>query len=164
MRAILSLLIILAPMAQSAMAEETYADPKALVQAIYDGYKPGAAKGDPTVHYSERLKGIAQLAADTGTGATPALSSELEPVADPNFNPFLPDDNALLFDLVISEPMRLDDRAVVTVTYHNFDQPRLLSVSLVEESGIWKVDDVASLGSEVPWLLSWALAADPYAM
>ena len=35
---------------------------------------------------------------------------------------------------------------------------------LVEEDGTWKVDDVASMGSDVPWLLSWALAADPYAM
>lgn len=160
--AILSLLIILAPMAP-AMADETYSDPKALVQAIYDGYKPGAAKSDPTVHYSERLKGIAQLARDNAQ-VTPARGNELEPVADPAFNPFLPDDNALLFDLVISEPVKLDGRAVITVTYHNFDQPRLLSVSLVDENGSWKVDDVASLGSDVPWLLSWALAADPYAM
>jgi len=161
--AILSLLIILAPVAP-AMAAETYSDPKALVQAIYDGYKPGAAKGDPTIYYSERLKGIAQLAEENAHVTPTAMESELDPVADPAFNPFLPDDNALLFDLVISEPVKLDGRAVVTVTYHNFHQPRLLTVSLVDENGSWKVDDVASFGSDVPWLLSWALAADPYAM
>lgn len=160
--AILSLLIILVPMAPT-IAAETYSDPKALVQAIYDGYKPGAARNDPTVHYSERLKGVAQLARENAQ-LTPTRGSELEPVADPGFNPFVPDDNALLFDLAISEPVKLDGRAVITVTYHNFDQPRLLSVSLVDENGSWKVDDVASLGSDVPWLLSWALAADPYAM
>jgi len=160
--AILFLLIILAPMAP-AMAAETYSDPKALVEAIYEGYKPGAVANDPSVHYSERLMGIAQLARDNAQ-VTQTKGSELEPVADPEFNPFLPDDNALLFDLAISEPMKLDGRAVITVTYHNFDQPRLLSVSLVEENGDWKVDDVASFGSDVPWLLSWALAADPYAM
>lgn len=161
-RVILAVLLVLAPLAP-AVAEETYSDPKALVQAIYDSYRPGAPKGDPTVHYSSRLKGIAALAEDTAR-VTSTSGTELDPVADPAFNPFLPDDSALLFDLSIGEPARLDRRAVVTVTYHNFDQPRLLAISLVEEDGGWKVDDVASMGSDVPWLLSWALAADPYAM
>lgn len=79
------------------------------------------------------------------------------------FNPFLPDDNALLFDLNIGEPVEMDNRAVVTVRYHNFDAPRLLSISLIKDGDDWKVDDVASLG-EQPWLLSWALMNDPYAM
>lgn len=161
-RAILALILLAMPLAP-AMAEETYSDPKALVQAIYDGYRPGVAHGDPTTHYSARLKGIAQLAEDN-SHFTKTAGSELDPVADPTFNPFLPDASALLFDLNIGEPARLDGRAVVTVTYHNFDQPRLLAISLVEEDGGWKVDDVASMGSDVPWLLSWALAADPYAM
>ena len=155
--AILALVLLAMPLAP-ALAAETYSDPKALVQAIYDGYRPGAPHGDPTVHYSARLKGIALLAEPKTAG------SELDPVADPTFNPFLPDASALLFDLSVGEPARLDGRAVVTVTYHNFDQPRLLAISLVEEDGSWKVDDVASMGSDVPWLLSWALAADPYAM
>ncbi|RYE60859.1 MAG: hypothetical protein EOP20_01345 [Hyphomicrobiales bacterium] len=161
-RVILALLLVLAPLVP-ATAEETYSDPKALVQAIYDAYRPGAPKGDPTAHYSSRLKGIVALAEDTAH-VTNTVGSELDPVADPTFNPFLPDDSALLFDLAVGEPARLDGRAVVTVTYHNFDQPRLLAISLVEEDGGWKVDDVASMGSDVPWLLSWALAADPYAM
>ena len=160
--AILALVLLAMPLAP-ALAAETYSDPKALVQAIYDGYRPGAPHGDPTVHYSARLKGIAQLAEESAH-VTKTAGSELDPVADPTFNPFLPDTNALLFDLRVGEPARLDGRAVVTVTYHNFDQPRLLAISLVEEDGSWKVDDVASMGSDVPWLLSWALAADPYAM
>ena len=160
--AILALVLLAMPLAP-ALATETYSDPKALVQAIYDGYRPGAPHGDPTVHYSARLKGIAQLA-EENAHFTKTAGSELDPVADPTFNPFLPDASALLFDLSIGEPARLDGRAVVTVTYHNFDQPRLLAISLVEEEGSWKVDDVASMGSDVPWLLSWALAADPYAM
>ena len=161
-RAILALALLLAPLAP-AFAADSYSDPKALVEAIYDGYRPGTSHGDPTQHYSARLKGIAQLA-EENAHFTRTAGSELAPVADPAFNPFLPDANALLFDLSVGEPARLDGRAVVTVTYHNFDQPRLLAISLVEEDGSWKVDDVASMGSDVPWLLSWALAADPYAM
>ncbi|MGV3575702.1 MAG: hypothetical protein ACO1O4_11290 [Devosia sp.] len=160
--AILALVLLAMPLAP-VLAAETYSDPKALVQAIYDDYRPGALQGDPTVHYSARLKGIAQLA-EENSNFTKTAGSDLDPVAEPTFNPFLPDASALLFDLNIGEPARLGDRAMVTVTYHNFDQPRLLAISLVEEEGSWKVDDVASMGSDVPWLLSWALAADPYAM
>lgn len=160
--AILALVLLAMPLAP-ALAAESYSDPKALVEAIYDGYRPGAPHGDPTVHYSARLKGIAQLA-EENAHFTKTAGSERDPVSDPTFNPFLPDASALLFDLSVGEPARLDGRAVVTVTYHNFDQPRLLAISLVEEDGGWKVDDVASMGSDVPWLLSWALAADPYAM
>lgn len=161
--AILALVLTL-PLLGPALAEDTFSDPKALVQAIYSAYQPGAHKGDPTAHYSARLKGIAQLAEDGAHVIGAAADANRDPVADPAFNPFLPDDNALLFDLSVGEPAMLDDRAVVTVTYHNFDQPRLLAISLVREDGNWKVDDVASMGSDVPWLLSWALAADPYAM
>lgn len=160
--AILALILLAMPLAP-ALAEESYSDPKSLVEAIYSGYRPGVPHGDPTVHYSARLKGIAKLA-EENSHFTRTAGSEMAPVADPAFNPFLPDTNALLFDLSVGEPARLDGRAVVTVTYHNFDQPRLLAISLVEEDGSWKVDDVASMGSDVPWLLSWALAADPYAM
>ena len=147
-----------------AIAEDSFSDSKALVQAIYDTYRPGTPSPDPTTHYSARLKGIALLA-EENAAATKSTEDPSQPsAADPTFNPFLPDKSALLFDLNIGEPARLDGRAVVTVTYHNFDQPRLLAVSLVEEDGTWKVDDVASMGSDVPWLLSWALAADPYTM
>ena len=68
---------------------------------------------------------------------------------------------ALLFDVAIGEPAILDDRAVVNVSYHNFDQPRLLSIAMVREDGGWRVDDVASMGNEDHWLLSWALTYDP---
>jgi hypothetical protein len=161
-RAILALLVLLAPLSP-AIAAETFSDPKALVQSIYDGYRPGALRGDPAEYYSERLKGIAELAQENAK-FTRTAGSEPAPAADPAFNPFLPDASALLFDLKVGDPAMLDDRAVITVTYHNFDQPRLLAISLVKEQDSWKVDDVASMGSDVPWLLSWALAADPYAM
>ena len=145
-------------------AQESFSDPKALVQSIYDGYRPGQLIGDPSIYYSKRLLAVFQLAQDNAAFIRASSGSHSDLANDPIFNPFLPDDSALLFDLTIGEPVILDDYAMVTVTYHNFDQPRLLTVSLVKEGESWKVDDVASLGAEVPWLLSWALTADPYAM
>ena len=67
-------------------------------------------------------------------------------------------------DLSIGEPVVMGDTATVTVSFHNFDQPTLLSLSLVKEAGGWKVDDVASLGGGQHWLLSWVLQYDPFSV
>ena len=50
---------------------------------------------------------------------------------------------------------------MINVSYHNFDQPRLLSIAMVREGDGWKVDDVTSMGKEEHGLLSWALTYDP---
>lgn len=148
---------------QGAVAEDRYTDPKALVEAIYAGYVPGAAKGDPTIYYSDQLKALAEEAAHHAVLVSDAAMAGQGFAPTLTFNPFLPDDNALLFDLVIGEPMIRNDRALVSVSYHNFDALNLLSIALVRVGDVWKVADVASLGAETPWLLSWALTSDPYA-
>ncbi|MEO8757917.1 MAG: hypothetical protein ABI398_09245 [Devosia sp.] len=143
-------------------------DPKALVTAIYTPYQtPGAAaEQDPAQYYSERLKGLvsgqAAKAVDdllsgegggAGTGdVAPALS----------FNPFIAAEHSLLMDLSIGEPVVMADKAIVTVSFHNFDQATLLSLSLVKDPNGWTVDDVASLGQGEHWLLSWLLQYDPF--
>ena len=66
-------------------------------------------------------------------------------------------------DVAVGEPTIIGDRAVINVSYHNFDHPRLLTIAMVRENGGWKVDNVASLGNELHWLLSWALTSDPLA-
>ncbi len=140
---------------------ELFSDPKALVSAIYALYQPGQAAADPSRYYSSKLAALIAARQERELGANPALAAvEVMPAAGP-FNPFLPDTNALLYDLVISEPTLLGDNAVITVSYHNFDQPRLLSIALVRENGGWTVDDVASIGHEDHWLLSWVLTYDP---
>jgi hypothetical protein len=58
----------------------------------------------------------------------------------------------------------IGDRALVTVGFHNFDQPTLLSLSLVREPDGWKVDDVTSTGGEEKWMLSWLLLYDPWGL
>ena len=150
---------MLLPMA-AGQAAEAFSDPKALVTAIFDDYGPGRTAGDPTAYYSPRLKAIFDQAVENKvfTDDNAMKGEQFTPAAV--FNPFLPDASALLFDLAIGEPTTLDDRSVVNVSYHNFDQPRLLSIAMVRENGNWLVDDVASLGKEDHWLLSWALTYD----
>ena len=164
MRALL-LAVALALMAAPAFA---FDDPKALVTAIYAPYQtPGAAANqDPAQYYSERLKGLvsghaAKAASDllsspnagTNTGdVAPALS----------FNPFIDAQHSLLMDLAVGEPIVIADKAMVSVSFHNFDQATLLSLSLVKDPDGWKVDDVASLGQGEHWLLSWLLQYDTF--
>lgn len=151
-------LALLVPVANAA---EVYADPRALVAAIYDDYHLGRTVADPSIYYSTRLRTIFEQAIENDVFASDAAMSGAEFTLDAVFNPFLPDLNALLFDVTIGEPAVLEDRAIVTVSYHNFDQPRLLAISMVKEGESWAVDDVSSMGKEDHWLLSWALTYDP---
>jgi hypothetical protein len=152
MRAILA--IFLALLATPAFA---YDDPKALVDAIYAPYTTlGAARDqDPAQYYSERLRGLIStnaMAATTGDAAPAKL----------DFNPFIGAQQALLRDLVIGAPILQKDKAMVTVSFSNFDHYNLLALSLVQDADGWKVDDVASLGEGENWLLSWLLQYDPF--
>ena len=151
---------LLAAMLTPGFAEE-FSDPKALATAIYDDYHLGRTVADPSVYYSTRLKAIFDQAIENDVFASDAAMSGSEFTIDAVFNPFLPDLNALLFDVTIGEPAVLDDRALVTISYHNFDQPRLLTIAMIKEGDGWKVDDVSSMGNEDHWLLSWALTYDP---
>ncbi len=148
-------------LAPAANAAEVFSNPKELVTAIYDDYNLGRTVADPSVYYSTRLKAVFDQAIENDVFASDAAMSGSEFTLNAVFNPFLPDVNALLFDVAIGEAAILDDRAVVNVSYHNFDQPRLLSIAMIREDGGWRVDDVASMGNEDHWLLSWALTYDP---
>jgi hypothetical protein len=148
-------------LAPAVNAAEVFSNPKELVTAIYDDYNLGRTVADPSVYYSTRLRAVFDQAIENDVFASDAAMSGSEFTLNAVFNPFLPDVNALLFDVAIGEPTVIDDRAVVNVSYHNFDQPRLLSISMVRENEGWRVDDVASMGNEDHWLLSWALTYDP---
>lgn len=143
-------------------------DPKALVEAIYLPYQtPGAAaEQDPAQYYSERLKGLvsghAAKAADQLLDAA-SSAEDTGPVAPAlSFNPFIAAQHSLLMDLAIGTPVILKNKALVTVSFNNFDNATLLSLSLVHDPDGWKVDDVASLGEGENWLLSWLLQYDPF--
>lgn len=134
-------------------------EPKALVSAIYEPFQKGQKPADLQQYYSANLKALFAHAGERD-GVGPLANAE--PVeAAPSFNPFVSDENYLLYDLVIGEPQVIEDRAAVTVRFHNFDHPSLLTLSLIKEADGWKVDDVASMGKDEHWLLSWLLTYDP---
>jgi hypothetical protein len=144
-------------------AAMAYDDPKSLVEAIYAPYSSGGgAPVDLQPFYSAHLKELFAVHAQRATLET--ASTDATPAAPAAFNPFIDADSALLFDLKVGEPAMLGDAALVSVSFHNFDHPSLLSLSLVKEADGWKVDDVASTGAGKNWLLSWLLLYDPWAM
>lgn len=136
-------------------------DAKAVVTAIYDSYAQGHRPPSLDSYYSDGLK--AQFAkyrqtanATAGVGATLA-----RPVTDIQFDPFVDATHYLIAGLAIGEPVMNGRHAVINVGYVNFDHPTELSISLVKQADGWKVDDVAMLGGDTHWLLSWLLTYDP---
>lgn len=92
---------------------------------------------------------------------------------DPQSDNALADALALIHELSwdVTEPERLKgvqqsvvalDEGIATVTFHNFDHTSLLAITMKREPDGWKVDDIASMGSEQNWLLSWLLQYDPF--
>ena len=144
-------------------ATRAYDDPKALLDAIYAPYTAGQTPGEREQYFSVRLKGLyaANLERRAVDGET---GKDVDPNA-PNlvgFDPFIEGDHALLLDLMIGAPVIQGDRALSTVTFHNFDHTSLLAITMKREQDGWKVDDIASMGSDENWLLSWLLQYDPF--
>ena len=156
---ILSLLIALG----LAGAAQAYDDPKALLEAIYAPYTAGQTPGDREQYYSARLKGL--YAANL---ERQAVDNRTGDAVDPNapnllsFDPFIEGGHALLLALSIGTPVVQGERALATVTFHNFDHTSLLAITMKREQDGWKVDDIASMGSDQNWLLSWLLQYDPF--
>jgi len=161
MMRILVLMAALAAMAVGPAQAANFDDPKALVSALYDPYTHGDQPADLPGFYSDGLKAMfakhQQLSQITGVGLPP---KPLTPSTDA-FDPFVNAKHYLMLDLTISDPVINGDHAVVGVSYKNFDHPTVLSVSLTKGPEGWKVDDIASLGADQHWLLSWLLTYDP---
>ncbi len=139
-----------------------YDDPKTLVEAIYEPYVRGATQADLEQFYSRHLKELfaahaSKIAVSTGDSLASVMVDK-----PAGFNPFIDAQHSLLLDLKVSEPVVIDADAVVTVSFHNFDHPSLLSLALVKEADGWKVDDISSLGKGENWMLSWLLLYDPW--
>jgi hypothetical protein len=139
-----------------------YDDPKALVDAIYEPYQRTASHPDLKVFYSARLNELFAVHAQRVTVDEAEAQANFGAAPDPGFNPFIDAQSPLLFDLKIGEPLVLGDEALVTVSFHNFDHPSLLSLALIKEADGWKVDDVTSTGAGENWMLSWLLLYDPW--
>lgn len=159
--------ILLGTLAAFAIPSVTFAfdSPQELVDAIYQPYRNGQQHNDIGQFYSERLKRLyidhanAKAAELDITGSVPL---DIDPVID--FNPFIDAENALILDVAVGQPVVLGEKALVTVAFHNFDHPTMLSLALIREADGWKVDDVTSTGGDQNWMLSWLLQFDPWGM
>lgn len=153
-------ILALALAAMVATPAFAYDTPRELVDAIYAPYLSGQQHDDLLPFYSAHLRELfaqhAQRQIVDAAVHVPAVPTGFD------FNPFIDADNALLFDLKVGEPQVLGDDALITVSFHNFDHPSLLSLALVREADGWKVDDVASTGASSNWMLSWLLLYDPW--
>lgn len=141
------------------LAANAYDSPKELVSAIYAPYQSGGKHADLQPFYSAQLR---QHFVDYAERLAAMDAEDADGNSVLDFNPFIEGQNALLLDLVIGEPAVIGDRAVLTVSFHNFDHASLLSIATVREDGGWKVDDVSSMGEGEHWMLSWLLLYDPW--
>lgn len=146
-------------------AASAFDEPKGLLKAIYAPYIEGREPPEPDTWYSSRLKviyakNLAGQVRDQATGESvdPGAPAMLA------FDPFIEGQHSLLLDVAITDPVISGKYAVANVSFHNFDHASLLSVSMVKEDDGWKVDDIASLGNEQKWLLSWLLQYDPFSV
>lgn len=130
----------------------SYDTPKALLDSIYESYSTDTFPEDSEEIYSARLKQL--FASDrerTPEGEVGAL----------DFDPFINGQDYDLSDLVIEEPVVSGTLASSTVRFANFGEKDVLVVSMVKETGGWKVDDVESVEGDVQWKLSEILGEVP---
>ena len=160
MRRIIASLLLIIGFSGAATA---YDNPRALAEAIYQPYTAGKKhEAGLEQFYSARLKAL--YAANLERQSVDTQGAAVDPDAPDmlTFDPFIEGQNSLLLDLFVAEPVISADRAVVTVSFHNFDHQSLISIAMVREADGWKVDDVASLAGSQNWLLSWLLQYDPF--
>ena len=159
MRRIFAIILVSIGLAGAASA---YDDPKALLDAAYAPYLVGSRHEALEQVYSERLKGL--YAANLERQSTDPAGRPVDPNAPDmlTFDPLIEGQNSLLLDLMISPPVLLGERALATVSFHNFDHTSLLSIAMVREADGWKIDDIASMAGSENWLLSWLLQYDPF--
>lgn len=111
---------------------QSFTDPRALLEALYAGYMPpNDYPPDETPLQSERLNGLFEKDRQEANGEIGRI----------DFGPYINGQDYQVSDLVIGEPLMAGGKAVVKVTFRNFDTPQELGFLLVNEDG-WKIDDV----------------------
>lgn len=111
---------------------QSFTDPKSLLEALYAGYMPpNDYPPDESPLQSERLNGLFEKDQQEANGDIGRI----------DFGPYINGQDYDLKNLVIGEPYTAGGKAVVKVTFENFDTPQELGFLLVDEDG-WKIDDV----------------------
>ncbi len=128
-------------------AAETFKTPKALLEALYsDGVANADSDGSSPYsdYFSDHLNALFQADRDnTPHGEVGAL----------DFDPVISGQDGTPTQVQIGQPILLDDKAELEVTFRNGEKVTLY-YTLVREHGGWKVDDIANQQGEYPWSLS----------
>lgn len=144
-----ALLVTLAP----AVAVD-FTSPKAVVEALYEPYLQPADSFDTT-----RLDDDPYLSA----GLLALYARDLEAagggIGRLDFDPYVNGQDFQLADLVVGEPFHVGGRAVVGVSFKNFEQWQDMGYLLVKEGDAWKIDDMWASASDYPYDLKDILSA-----
>jgi len=134
--------------------------PRALLDSIYQPLQSGV-QINLEEHYTDHLQAL--VAYNLEANALDTSGARIDPGAPQivAFNPFLNGPETPVDALYVSEPIIQGDTAVALVSFERASQPTILTVSMVRD-GVWKVDDIASVGAGEKWLYSWLLQYDPY--
>ena len=151
----LAIALALIALASSAAAGSAHAqaaaDPVELIVAIYETYlADNDSPGLPDV-YSRRLQGLL----DAEQKNTPAGES-----GKVDWDVFIDGNDWVLSDVGIARVMQSGKHAQVRARFKNHNSPREILFDLVEEGGLWRIDEVQSL-RKPRWILSKILLGDP---
>lgn len=120
------------------------------IYATYDGMGLGVAPTDPGVRdvFSSRLQALldeeGRRIASNGLGRL-------------DFDIFVDGHDCDVTDLAIGAPAVNGDMASLDVSLRNFGEPRQFRFHFVQERGVWRIDEVESLGGGTAWRLSGLL-------
>jgi hypothetical protein len=131
-----------------------FTSPKAVVEALYAPYF------QPTDSFDYQLLDATPL---HSTGLNALYEKDRQEAADNisriDFDPYVDGQDFQLSDLVVAEPVYVAGRAIVAVSFANFEQPRDMGYVLVKEGEDWKIDDMWSDAGEYSYDLKDILTA-----
>ncbi len=152
MRLTLAAAVLLAALVPAFAVDFT--SPKAVVEALYEPYF------QPYESFDYQLLDATPLQS-AGLNALFAKDREEagEGIGRIDFDPYINGQDFQVTDLAVGEPVYAGGRAVVGVTFKNFEQPQDMGFLLVKEGEAWKIDNMWASESEYPYDLKDILNA-----
>lgn len=152
MRLILAAVALLAALAPAFAVD--FSNPKAVVEALYEPYF------QPAESFDYQLLDAAPL---QSAGLNALFEKDREEAGDGigriDFDPYVNGQDFQLSDLVVAEPVYVAGRAIVAVSFANFEQLRDMGYVLVQEGEAWKIDDMWAADAEHAYNLKDILTA-----
>jgi len=135
--------------------------PRGLLDQIYQPLAAGQQENIEE-HFSPHLQAL--VVSNLKANAVDSAGTRIDPAAPDfgSFNPFINGESGTPQNLAVSEPVIQGETAVALVSFTNADKPTVLTISMVRDEGMWKIEDVASVGAGEKWLYSWLLQYDPF--